>query len=131
MAETTASATAAVTVFPFFGYDDAAAAIDWLERAFGFERGEVSAAADGGIAHAELWHGSGGVMLGSGGGAAGGDGVYVVVEDIDEHYERATAVGAEIVRELHDTDYGSRAYMARDPAGRLWAFGTYQASHSS
>ena len=29
------------SVFPFFGYDDAAAAIEWLEQAFGFECGEV------------------------------------------------------------------------------------------
>ena len=68
---------------------------------------------------------------GSAGGQRGSDGVYVVVEDIDAHYERAKAAGAEIVRDLHDTDYGSRDYMARDPEGRLWAFGTYQASHSS
>ena len=128
MAKTIAPATTAVTVFPFFGYDDAQAAIDWLERAFGFERGDVSYGAEGKVAHAELWYGLGGVMLGSG---AGGDGVYVVVEDIGEHYARAKAAGAEIVDELHDTDYGSRNYMARDPAGRLWAFGTYQASHSS
>ena len=131
MAETTASATAEVSVFPFFGYDDAAAAIDWLEQAFGFELGAVSEAPDGRIAHAEVWYGSGAVMLGSGEGSVRGDGVYVVVEDIVEHYARAKAAGAEIVRELHDTDYGSRDYMARDPAGRLWAFGTYQASHSS
>lgn len=124
---------AKVSVFPFFGYDDARAAIDWLERAFGFERGEVATGGNGRVAHAELWNGPGAVMVGSGSetGAAGGDGVYVVVEDIDAHYARAQAAGAEIVRELHDTDYGSRDYMARDPEGRLWAFGTYQASHSS
>jgi uncharacterized glyoxalase superfamily protein PhnB len=52
-------------------------------------------------------------------------GVYVIVgEEIDGHYERALAAGAEIVRELHDTDYGSRDYMARDPEGNLWSFGT-------
>jgi hypothetical protein len=52
-------------------------------------------------------------------------GVYVIVgEEIDGHYERARAAGAEIVRELHDTDYGSRDYMARDSEGNLWSFGT-------
>jgi uncharacterized glyoxalase superfamily protein PhnB len=121
---------ASASVFPFFGYDDANGAISWLEKAFGFERGEV-VQNDGKVAHAELWYGPGAVMLGSGDGNAGGDGVYVVVEDIDAHYARAKAAGAEIVRELHDTSYGSRDYMARDPEGRLWAFGTYQASHSS
>ena len=122
---------ATTSVFPFFGYDDAQAAIDWLEGAFGFERGEVVTGANDKVAHAEVWYGPGAVMLGSGTGNVGGEGVYVVVEDIDAHYARAKAAGAEIVRELHDTDYGSRDYLARDPEGRLWAFGTYQASHSS
>ena len=27
--------------------------------------------------------------------------------------------------ELHDTDYGSSEYVARDPEGNLWSFGTY------
>ena len=38
----------------------------------------------------------------------------------------AKAAGARIVRELVDTDYGSRDYAARDPEGHLWSFGTYQ-----
>ena len=37
-----------------------------------------------------------------------------------------TLAGAEIVRELADTDYGSREYSARDPEGNHWSFGTYQ-----
>jgi len=28
--------------------------------------------------------------------------------------------------ELHDTDYGSRDYAARDPEGNVWSFGTYR-----
>ena len=36
------------------------------------------------------------------------------------------AAGAEIVMDLHDTDYGSREYMVRDPEGNLWSFGTYR-----
>jgi uncharacterized glyoxalase superfamily protein PhnB len=53
-------------------------------------------------------------------------GVYVIVDDIDEHYERARNAGAEIVRPLADTDYGSREYMARDPEGNIWSVGTYR-----
>jgi len=52
-------------------------------------------------------------------------GVFVYVDDLDAHYERARAAGAEIGRELADTDYGSREYMARDPERNLWSFGTY------
>jgi uncharacterized glyoxalase superfamily protein PhnB len=54
-------------------------------------------------------------------------GVYVIVDErIDEHYERAVAAGAEVVRPIHDTDYGSRDYIVRDPEGNLWSFGTYR-----
>ena len=53
-------------------------------------------------------------------------GVYVQVEDVDAHYARARAAGAEIVRPLQDTDYGSREYSVRDLEGHLWSFGTYQ-----
>ncbi|HUF02532.1 MAG TPA: VOC family protein [Gaiellaceae bacterium] len=52
--------------------------------------------------------------------------MYVIVADVDGHYERARSAGAEIVRELKDTDYGSRGYMARDSEGNLWSFGTYR-----
>jgi len=55
-----------------------------------------------------------------------GGGIYVVIEDPDEHCARARKAGAEIVRELHDTDYGSRDYSARDLEGNVWHFGTYQ-----
>ena len=119
-------------IFPSFKYRDAHAAMGWLERAFGFKRQAVVPGPVGTVAHAELKLGPGAIMLGS---AAGPDplnpwaseprGVYVYVEDADAHYERARAAGAEIVRELADTPYGSREYSARDPEGHLWSFGTY------
>ena len=55
-----------------------------------------------------------------------GGGIYVVIEDPDEHYARARAAGADITRELADTDYGSRDYGAKDSEGNSWWFGTYQ-----
>ena len=58
------------------------------------------------------------------GGRSGG--VYIVVADPDEHHARAREGGAEIVRELNDTEYGSREYAAKDPEGNTWYFGTYQ-----
>ena len=51
--------------------------------------------------------------------------VYVYVPDIDAHFARAEAAGAEIVVPLKETDYGSREYSARDLEGHLWHFGTY------
>jgi uncharacterized glyoxalase superfamily protein PhnB len=112
------------TVFPVLRYADAHAAIAFLVAAFGAERHAVYA--DGGtVQHAELRLGNGIVMLGSGDVSANAS-VYVVVDDPDAHYARARAAGAEIVREPHDTDYGSREYGARDPEGNAWSFGTYQ-----
>jgi uncharacterized glyoxalase superfamily protein PhnB len=119
------------TVFPTLGYDDAPAAIDFLVDAFGAERFAVYAGEQGQIHHAELRFGNGLVMLGSAGGEiaathGGGGGIYIVVDDPAAHAKRARAAGAEITRELHDTDYGSRDYSARDPEGNAWHFGTYQ-----
>lgn len=121
-------------VFPAFKYRDAHAAIDWLGSAFGFEKKLVIADEAGVVAHAELWYGPGTIMLGSERPPMGPDdhwasarfGTYVAVDDVDAHHARAKAAGAEIVRELADTDYGSREYSARDPEGNLWSFGTYR-----
>ena len=50
---------------------------------------------------------------------------YVVIPDIDAHYERARKAGAEIVLELEEQHYGGKLYSARDPEGHLWNFGSY------
>jgi uncharacterized glyoxalase superfamily protein PhnB len=50
----------------------------------------------------------------------------VRVTDPDSHYRGAQAAGARILRELRDEEYGSRGYMAADPEGHVWYFGTYQ-----
>jgi uncharacterized glyoxalase superfamily protein PhnB len=122
----------------FLTYEDARAAVDWLEQAFGFERSSVHEGPNGRLAHAELRFGDGMVMLGSAGPNGFGlktpkelgavnQGVYVIVDEgIDAHHERAVMAGAEIVREPNDTDYDSREYMARDLEGNLWSFGTYR-----
>ena len=125
------------TIFPALRYRDAPAAIEWLGRAFGFEARMVVDGAPGTVAHAELACGRAMIMLGSmrppdadeysaAAPPPGGTTLYVVVEDPDAHHERARAAGAEIVRALNDTDYGSREYAARDPEGNVWSFGTYQ-----
>jgi uncharacterized glyoxalase superfamily protein PhnB len=119
------------TMFPSLHYDDAKAAIDFLCEAFGFERHAVYANDDGTIAHAELRFGNGMVMFGSAKGDVSATrgragGIYVVVDDPDSHCAQARAASAEIARDLHDTEYGSREYAAKDPEGNDWYFGTYQ-----
>jgi uncharacterized glyoxalase superfamily protein PhnB len=122
----------APTLYPSMRYRDAPAAISFLESSFGFERREVIANEDGTIAHAELALGPSILMLGSDrddplvGSRAGLGWIYVAVDDADAHHDRARRAGAQIVIELHDTEYGSRDYAARDPEGNLWHFGTYR-----
>jgi uncharacterized glyoxalase superfamily protein PhnB len=50
----------------------------------------------------------------------------VVVDDPDSLHARARDAGAEIVMEPTDQDYGSRDFIASDPEGNLWSFGTYR-----
>ncbi len=122
-------------IFSAVRYADAAKAISFLVDAFGFTRHAVHTAPDGSVGHAELRLGTGVLMLGSSGAADPANpwsqvsaGVYVAVPDTDAHHARAVAAGAEIVRPLETTSYGSREYSARDLEGHLWAFGTYNPS---
>jgi uncharacterized glyoxalase superfamily protein PhnB len=124
-------------VWPTFRARDARGLIRFLVDAFGFEESVVYGDGDL-VHHAQLsWPPGGGVMLGSDredAGAAGAGGpvppgsfsAYVVTDDPDGVYARATAAGAEIISGLHETDYGSRDFAARDPEGNRWSFGTYR-----
>lgn len=123
-----------MTIYPSLRYRDAKAAIAWLAEAYGLTEKDVFTAPDGTVQHAELRVPGGGiVMLGTepdGGDPrfgihAGMSWVYISVEDPDALHARARAAGAEIVRELEDTDYGSREFSTRDPEGNHWSFGTY------
>jgi uncharacterized glyoxalase superfamily protein PhnB len=46
------------------------------------------------------------------------------VGDVDAHFARAQAAGAEILDPLADRDYGARLYTAADPEGHHWHFST-------
>jgi uncharacterized glyoxalase superfamily protein PhnB len=127
------------TMIPCLRYRDAHAAIDWLCRAFGFERRVVYEDDAGGIMHAQLTYGNGMIMLGS----VRDDGfgrhmlqpdqtggretqcACVIVRDCRAHYEQAKAAGAEIVDDYAEQDYGGAGYGCRDPEGHLWWFGSY------
>ncbi|MBD2259360.1 VOC family protein [Pseudanabaena sp. FACHB-2040] len=127
------------TIIPTLRYNDAAAAVEWLCQAFGFEKHLVVPEADGTVAHAELTFDNGMIMLDSVRDntfaqlqqppSKKGDVVtqspYILVDEVDQHYENAIAAGAEIVMEIQDQDYGGRDYSCRDPEGYLWNFGTY------
>jgi uncharacterized glyoxalase superfamily protein PhnB len=122
------------TVWPCVNYADAPGAIKFLTEVLGFE--ERIVVGDGGVVHhAELrWPEGGGIMLGSSSKddspfarmATGVASIYVVTDEPDALFARATGAGAEVVRGMEDTDYGSRGFTVSDPEGNLWSFGTYR-----
>ena len=130
---------------PFLGYEDAAAAIDWLCAAFGAtENAETRrVAADGTIGHAELDIEGSTIFLATPSGYVGSrrhrerceieremhdslwvvDGLFVEVEDVDAHHARAVEAGATVIRGLDEPGVGYRLYTAEDLEGHRWMFG--------
>jgi uncharacterized glyoxalase superfamily protein PhnB len=130
---------AKVSIIPTMKYRDATAAIDWLGRAFGFQKRMVVEGKGGAIDHAELTLGDAMIMLGSFRGNEyeknirtprdlGGvctQSAYVVVDDVDEVYASAMAAGAKVYIELQEPDYGGKMFSCIDPEGQVWTFGSY------
>jgi uncharacterized glyoxalase superfamily protein PhnB len=122
---------AANRIVPYLLYEDVAAAIDWLGKAFGFTEELRFTDPDGSVTHAELQFDDNIIYLGD----PGGDYVdprrkgyrhcmiSVVVDDVDAHHARAAAAGATIIEPPVDKDYGWRSYRVEDPAGHQWEFG--------
>ncbi|RAS10037.1 VOC family protein [Cupriavidus alkaliphilus] len=115
-------------------YKDPLAALDWLERAFGFERVMVIRDQQGQLVHSEMRFGDSYLMVGSewadftaSPASIGGKNtqtVHVHLPDgLDQHCERARAAGAVILREPQDEFYGDRTYTARDAEDHVWTFG--------
>ena len=114
---------------PYLYYEDAAAAIDFITRAFGFTERFRMDGPDGKIAHAELDYGGEVVMIGSPpsarspkslGGKNGS--LYIYVDDVDAHCAHAKEAGATITSDLADQFYGDRHYAVEDPEGHEWYF---------
>ena len=130
-----------VTMYPIIAYDDAVAAIEWLQRVFAFQPLMVMTGENGEVGHAELRLGNGVIMPTTRNRAPDPEnpwtqplatqGLYVALDNVDAHYEHAVSAGADILRPLADTPYGSREYSARDLEGNLWSFGTYRPDTSS
>ncbi len=125
-------------LMPSLRYRDVEAAIEWLADAFGFEEHDVATEADGTIRHVQLTLGSDMIMLlpdasaatdGCGQqraeiGDADAHSLYFVVDDVEEHYRRAMAAGADIL-ENGEFAFGGHGYSCRDPEGHIWHFGTF------
>jgi len=125
------------TIIPTLRYRDAQGAIEYLQNVLGFEAVMVVEGDGGVIEHAQLTHGTGMVMLSSvgdsefekaiedGGDPTGRGAIYIVIDDVDGHADKARSFGANIVVEPEDQDYGGSAYTLKDHEGNVWSFGSY------
>ena len=130
------SAWAAPAIYPRLAYVDERAAIEFLTNAFGFtERREARMEPEDTGAHVLAWleYGDGVVMIGHSEHEVHKiyspqevDHITCVVNvklvDVDGHYEKAKAAGAEITMEICDAFWGGRRYEALDLEGHKWHF---------
>ena len=93
-------------MYPALTYRDVRAALAWAEAAFGLVP-RIFGAGSEDVVHAGLVHGDGMVLVererpdelhGSHTGRAW---VYVAVDDVDAHFRRAKAAGADVLNEPH------------------------------
>ena len=123
------------TTVPGLRYRNAAAAIEWLCKAFGFEVFLSVPGEPGRIEHARLTLGTNMIMLASLDregdfeqsftSPADADGVtqciFISTKDPDRIYTSAEAAGATIIDSIADTQFG-RTFSCRDIESHLWVF---------
>lgn len=123
-------------------YENGAAAVDWLHRAFGFREIERMTEPDGTISHAEMELADARIFLATptkddesprrhreSCGASRQwskvpwviDGFLVQVDDLDAPFARSKAAGATILSEPENAPVG-RLYRAEDVEGPRWMF---------
>ena len=122
------------TLTPYIIVKGANAAIDFYSKVLGAKEQFRLADPGGGIGHAELAIGDGGIMLADESPAfgalspasVGGTPVklQLYVEDVDAVMKRAEAEGATILRPAQDQFYGDRSGMIADPFGHQWFLAT-------
>lgn len=131
-------------IVPFIGYEDAAAAIEPLGRAFGFVENTVARyEEEGTITHAELELDGATIYVSTPRDYASPrlmretselaeraydnpwviDGHFVEVDDVEAHHARALDAGALVLRGPEEPGAGFRIYTAEDPEGHRWMFG--------
>jgi uncharacterized glyoxalase superfamily protein PhnB len=115
-------------------YQDPKAALEWLEKAFGFEPVMVVINEDGTLGHSEMRFGDGLIYVGrewdethkspASLGGKNTQSLHIQVESgLDTLFKRAKDAGAKVLREPADQFYGDRSAMVADPEGHVWSFG--------
>jgi uncharacterized glyoxalase superfamily protein PhnB len=114
-------------------YRDPRAALQWLEKAFGFEITMVVENEDGAIGHSEMRCEDGLIYVGREwderhrspanlGGVNTQSLHFHLTDGVDDRFARAVAAGAKPLREPEDQFYGDRSCMVMDPEGHVWSF---------
>jgi uncharacterized glyoxalase superfamily protein PhnB len=113
-------------------YKDRRSAIEWLERAFGFQTTMLATDSKGDVVHAEMKFGNGLIHIGSEwenikapDSVSGANTQTISVHldsGIDEHCDRVRAAGGTIIQEPQDQFHGDRTYRVIDPQGHVWSF---------
>jgi PhnB protein len=123
-------------IIPYLLYEDVAGTMQWLARAFGYRaHGPKNRKPDGTVFHAAMQLDDGLVMMGWPGPKYKNPkharhvsfNMYVMVDDVERHYQRAKKAGAKIIEELATTPFGARRYGAEDPEGHQWYFAEHAA----
>ena len=116
------------TVVPILVYEDVGQALEFLTRAFGFKE-RLRAEYGGSINHAQMDIGEGSIIIGKQGGpfkVAAGDTIsqyaHINVDNVDQHFAKAKAAGAVILKEPQEMPFGVRQYTAKDIGGHWWTF---------
>jgi PhnB protein len=120
-----------MAITPYLFYEDVDGALKFLAKAFEFKKyGASNRGEDGKINHAAMQLGDNVIMMGCPGSeyrnpkrlGQATQNLYVNVNNVDAHFERAKKAGAKILEEPEDTSYGHRRYGAEDPEGHQWFF---------
>jgi uncharacterized glyoxalase superfamily protein PhnB len=123
-----------VRLYAYLSYADAPAALEWMRRV-GFDVVRRQDGEGGQILHAEVRMGEAVLMVASNDagyrrpplmGRSTGQGLYLLVEDVDDFYRKAVAAGATAVIEPENTEWGTRRTRVLDPQSQEWSAGTYQ-----
>jgi PhnB protein len=122
-------------ITPYLAVSDPKKALEFYEKAFGFQKRFAMEGKDGQIVHAEMQHREGVIMMGpemedyakspKALGHRPSIGLYIYVDDVDALYRRAIGAGAKTFREPQDQFYGDRNCTVVDHDGYMWTFGTH------
>jgi uncharacterized glyoxalase superfamily protein PhnB len=119
-------------IIPYLYYESATEALAFLVEAFGFEVKSAFRDPAGEVLTAQLRTGDGVVMIGPGMEGFGTRSVpdpdwastrmFVYVDDVQQHCERARDAGARIVNEPAMHFSNNKIYVASDCGGQQWIF---------